>query len=150
MLEKKKLLETTEYWFDELQNELYRQVSNYMESKNLNQVKLAQELGVSKGYISQVLNGNCNFSLKKIVELSLSIGKAPIINYVDLSNSVDIEKLSNYFSENIKNTVIINSSENSIEYNLKENNEFTLSLSELKTIIGSNYEGNNNSHLLAA
>lgn len=51
-----------------------------MEEKGLNQTALAKELGVSKGYISQVLNGNFNFSLKKLIELSLKLNVAPKVN----------------------------------------------------------------------
>jgi predicted XRE-type DNA-binding protein len=81
---KQELFQTKEYWIDELQNEIYRQVSDFMKKNELNQIQLANQLGVSKGYVSQILNGDCNFTLKKIVELSLALGKAPIVNYVDL------------------------------------------------------------------
>lgn len=150
MLEKKKLLETTEYWFDELQNELFRQVSNYMETNKLNRVKLAEELGVSKGYVSQVLNGNCNFSLKKIVELSLAIGKAPIINYVPLSNSADIERLSNYFSDNIENPMLINASGKSREFIITESHSFVYGKIDFAPVQRVIIKDSDTSHALAA
>ena len=77
MKSKLELIQTSEYWIDEIQNEIFRQVTNYMKSNNLNQKELAENLGFSKGYISQILNGDCNFTIKKIVELSIKLGKAP-------------------------------------------------------------------------
>ena len=43
--------------------------------------QLAKEFGVSKGYISQILNGNFNFSLSKLIELVLKIKKVPEIHF---------------------------------------------------------------------
>ncbi len=83
MLTKKELFKTKEYWIEELQNEIYRQVTLYMKKHKLNQNQLAEKWGVSKGYVSQVLKGDCNFSLKKLVELSLALEKTPDIKYVE-------------------------------------------------------------------
>lgn len=77
MLSKKELIQTPEYWLETIQNELYRSVMAYMEEKNINQTQLAKELGVSKGYVSQILNGNFNFTLAKLIELTLAIGLVP-------------------------------------------------------------------------
>lgn len=57
-----------------IQNEIFRQVEAYLEANQLTQTQFAEELGVSKGYVSQILNGNTNLSMKKLVELFLSIG----------------------------------------------------------------------------
>lgn len=86
MLKKRELLKTSEYWVEEIQNELYRQVIEYMEKHDFNQNQLAEKWGFSKGYISQILNGNCNFSLKKLVELSLALGKVPILKYEGINS----------------------------------------------------------------
>ncbi len=84
MLKKKELLKTKEYWIEEIQNEISNQVVGYMKKNNLNQNELAENLGFSKGYVSKILKGECNFSIKKLVELSLALGKAPLIKYLDL------------------------------------------------------------------
>lgn len=81
MLTKEQLVKTPEYWLETVQNELFRQVTAYMKEKKINQTQLAQELGVSKGYISQVLNGNFNFTLSKLIELSLAIGRVPNLKF---------------------------------------------------------------------
>lgn len=102
MLSKKDLMNTNEYWVEELQNEIYRQTIAYMKKHQLNQNELAQKWGVSKGYISQILKGNCNFSLKKLVELSLAMGKAPMVTYIETSVFYELEQLSAYMEEKMK------------------------------------------------
>lgn len=82
MFTKKELLEGPEYLLTKYQNEIFRQVKSYMETNNLTQKQLAEKLGVSSAYISQVLNGNFNFTLKKLIELGIMIGKVPSINFI--------------------------------------------------------------------
>ena len=84
MLTKEELIKTPEYWLEQLQNEIFRQVHAYMLNEGMNQSQLADKLGVSKGYISQILNGNFNFTIKKLIELSLSIGVLPEIRFKPL------------------------------------------------------------------
>jgi transcriptional regulator with XRE-family HTH domain len=50
-----------------------------MERNTLSKKQLAEKLGVSPSYISQVLNGNFNFTILKLVELALAIDKVPVI-----------------------------------------------------------------------
>ncbi|MFN8256197.1 MAG: helix-turn-helix transcriptional regulator [Bacteroidales bacterium] len=84
MIKKEELIKTEEYWFETLQNEIYRMVADYLARENMNQSQLAEKLGVSKGYISQIMNGNFNYTLKKLIELSLAVGKAPILEFKEL------------------------------------------------------------------
>ncbi|MEO6902446.1 MAG: helix-turn-helix transcriptional regulator [Bacteroidia bacterium] len=99
MLTKKELFKTKEYWIVEMQDEIYRQVHDYMQKNNFNQNELADRWNVSKGYISQILKGDCNFSLKKLVELSLALDKAPIVKYVETGVYFEIDKISRYMEE---------------------------------------------------
>jgi transcriptional regulator with XRE-family HTH domain len=89
------LLQTSEYWMEVFQNELYNAVKSYMEEEGLNQTQLADKLGVSKGYISQVLKGRFNHSLKKLIELSLSIGKVPSLQFKSLNQVIKEKQLLN-------------------------------------------------------
>lgn len=81
MYTREELFSSPEYWLEILQNELFRQVTEYLKSEQINQTQLAEKLGVSKGYISQIMNGNFNFTFKKLIELSLAIGKAPVLEF---------------------------------------------------------------------
>ncbi|CAN5174478.1 hypothetical protein BH09BAC6_BH09BAC6_16790 [soil metagenome] len=76
-MKRDEILRRPAYWFEHEQNELYRQVTDYMERENINRTELAKRLNVTKGYVSQILNGNFNYTLKKWIELCLSIGVVP-------------------------------------------------------------------------
>ena len=88
MLSQEQLFQTNEYWLEIIQNEIFRELSAYMKAKNLNQTQLAKEFGVSKGYISQILNGNFNFSLSKLIELALKIKKVPEIHFKSIDEYI--------------------------------------------------------------
>jgi transcriptional regulator with XRE-family HTH domain len=71
------LYKTKGYWMTKIQNDLFGEVSKYLEKRDINQTEFAKELSVSKSYISQVMNGNFNFTLSKFVDLSLAMNKVP-------------------------------------------------------------------------
>jgi len=83
-MNRQELLQTNGYWVAKIQIELYNQLSDYMKKHHLNRSQLAAKLGVTKGYVSQILNGDFNHRLSTLVELSLAMGKAPVIQFSDL------------------------------------------------------------------
>jgi len=87
-MERAELLSMPEYWFQEAQLDLYKQVKDYMNRENINKVQLADRLGVGKSYISQILNGEYNYSLKKLIDISLSIGIVPKIQYSKIEDII--------------------------------------------------------------
>ncbi len=89
MKTRKELYKTTEYWLENIQNDIYDHVHKYMQENNLNKAGLAKELGFSRSYVTQILNGEFNFSTKKLIELSLAIGKAPLIKYDNIEDFID-------------------------------------------------------------
>lgn len=94
MFNREELLSSNTYWIETIQNELYSNIVEYMEKENLNQNELAEKLGVTKGYISQILKGEFNFTLKKIVEISLAIGKVPNIEFENLQEYIERDSIS--------------------------------------------------------
>ena len=128
MKSKLELFQTPEYWVDEFQNEIFRQVTNYMNSNDLNQSQLAESLGYSKGYISQILNGDCNFSIKKIVELSIKLGKAPILKYVPIEDYYAFEKFKISFHNNSTNYFQYKISQESLTVVKHDTNKITFDL----------------------
>lgn len=82
------LLKSPMYWLTVIQNDLFNALESYMEEKGLNRTQLANKLGVSKGYVSQVLNGDADHRLSKIVELSMAIGKVPKVEFVDIDKVI--------------------------------------------------------------
>ncbi|MFA4851453.1 MAG: helix-turn-helix domain-containing protein [Bacteroidales bacterium] len=94
MYKKKDLIKSPEYWLENIQDEIFRLISEYMKKNKINQTELAKEWGVSKGYISQILNGNFNFSLLKFIELVIAVEKIPVIKFENISEYLNkIENL---------------------------------------------------------
>jgi transcriptional regulator with XRE-family HTH domain len=113
MFNKKELLKRPNYLLSKYQNEIYRQLVDYMRLNNLSQKDVAGSLGVSNSYISQILNGNFNFTLKKLIELGLLMGKVPSIEFVDFDefwlrndNTIEYQPRITYIS-NTKNRISV-------------------------------------------
>lgn len=81
------LLKTPEFWTSKIQIELYQKVEQYIEENNITRTELAKRLGVSKGYISQILNGDYDHRISKFVELSLFVGYKPQIYWESIEQS---------------------------------------------------------------
>ena len=82
MKKQKDIIKSPAYWFEKIQNELFSQLHDYMKESNKTQSDIAKEMNVTKGYISQILNGNFNPTLKKLVEFVIFLGKVPDTNFV--------------------------------------------------------------------
>jgi len=94
MLSREELLKTPEYWFEIIQNEIYRQVSEHLEKEGISRTEFAEKLGVTKGYVSQVMKGEFNYTLKKLIELSLAVNKVPVIDFKQVDAFVDEDRRS--------------------------------------------------------
>lgn len=84
MITRNELVSSKEYWMVNIQTELFTELEKYLKDNNINRTQFAEKLGVSKGYVSQVLNGDFNHSMAKLVELSLAMGKVPILKFEEL------------------------------------------------------------------
>ncbi len=82
MLSREELLKHPNFLLSSYQNDIYNLLMDYKESKGLSKSEIAKELGVSKSYVSQILNGDFNFTLKKIIQLGLATGKVPYLEFV--------------------------------------------------------------------
>lgn len=91
---REELLGSKGYWTAKIQIDLYHQLEAYMKDNGLNRTQLAERLGVTKGYISQILNGDFDHKISKLIDLSLAMGKVPQINYPDLQEYIDAENRS--------------------------------------------------------
>lgn len=86
------LLKNKGYWTAKLQTELFREINEFMQERGMNKTQLAAYLGCSKGYVSQLLNGDFDHKLSKLVELSLAIGKVPLLEYEDMEQYINEDK----------------------------------------------------------
>ncbi len=87
----RELLKTDTYWITKIQNDLFNAVELYLAENNLTRTQFAEQLGVTKGYVSQVLSGEFNHRLSKLIEISLAIEKVPIVEFEDLDEVAEKE-----------------------------------------------------------
>lgn len=93
-MKRNELLKDPVYWTTTLQMELYRQMETFMQKHSMNKSKLAEHLGCSKGYVTQLLSGDYDHKLSKFVELSLAIGKIPRFDFVDIDEFIENDSQS--------------------------------------------------------
>jgi transcriptional regulator with XRE-family HTH domain len=91
MTEREKLLRSPAYWLTKVQIQVFNLLNTYMEENNLTQKQVAEKLNVSPSYVSQILNGNFNFTISKLIELALLVGKAPIIQFETIEQILKAE-----------------------------------------------------------
>jgi Helix-turn-helix. len=89
IMKHQELINTPEYWVTKIQIDLFQKVEEYLKNNNMNRTQLAEKLGVTKGYVSQILNGDFDHKISKLVELSLAIECYPTFSF---NNEVDNAK----------------------------------------------------------
>ncbi len=93
MITRKELLKSKEFWLAKFQSILYDQVEQYLKEHGISKTEFASKLGVSKGYVSQILNGDFDHKISKFIELSLIIDKAPLLRLEDIDKCVLLDSL---------------------------------------------------------
>ncbi len=91
-MERNDLLKNPAFWFTKIQIALYNCAENFMNKTKQNRKQLAEYLGVSKGYVSQLLSGDYNYSLEKLVDLSLKLGYIPQIEFRPIEQVIEEDK----------------------------------------------------------
>ena len=89
------LARTRGYWLTKIQNELYAHLEQYRAKNNWTRTQLATHLGFSKGYLSQILNGDFDHKLSKLIDLSLAVGVVPNLHLQDADSYIE-DYLSGY------------------------------------------------------
>lgn|SRR5574344_2213795 len=88
MKSRAELLRSKGYWTAEIQMELFREIEEFMSKNNMNRTQLAEHLGCSKGYVTQLLSGDFDNKMSKFVELCLAIGKVPEVGFADVDTLI--------------------------------------------------------------
>lgn len=91
MTEREEILRGTGYWLAKVQIRVFNLLNTYMDENNLTQKQVAEKLNISPSYVSQILNGNFNFTISKLIELALLVGKAPIIQFETIEEIMKAE-----------------------------------------------------------
>lgn len=96
-MERKDLLQMPDYWITQIQMAIYNCAMDFMKETDKNRSQLAEYLGVSKGYISQLLSGDYNYSLSKLVETSMAFGYIPKVNFIPIEEEIYRDELRSTF-----------------------------------------------------
>jgi transcriptional regulator with XRE-family HTH domain len=87
-MKRESLLRSKEYVTSQIQLNLLNLMGEYKKNKNLKDYQLAEKLGVSKGYISQILHATYDHKISKLAELALACNAMPLIYFVDLDQFI--------------------------------------------------------------
>lgn len=88
-MDRKEILGSPEYWTSKTQLELYGCAMKFMKDTRRDRTRLAEYLGVSKGYVTQLLNGDYDHRLSKFFELALAFGYVPKIEFVPVAELLE-------------------------------------------------------------
>ncbi len=83
-MERKDILASPDYWITLIETNLYNCALQYIKEMGINRTQLAHHLGVSKGYVSQLLNGDFDHRLSKLVELSIAFKCVPKLEFIKM------------------------------------------------------------------
>lgn len=99
MITREHLLRNERFWIETIQNRIYNDLASYIKTEKISQKEIAKILGVSKGRISQILNGsNLNFRIDTLVKICLAINKVPNFKFEDIKSFIELDTKSNYIS----------------------------------------------------
>lgn len=89
---REELLKSPEYWKLEIQNPLFNIVEDYMKSNNLKKDQLAKKLKCSKNCVTNILNGDFDYKISKLIDILLIIGKVPIVRFENIEKIIEEDK----------------------------------------------------------
>ncbi|HEY0273020.1 MAG TPA: helix-turn-helix transcriptional regulator [Chitinophaga sp.] len=97
MTTREAILKDKTYWLTQIQSQVHQLLETYRLEHQLTKTQLAAKLGVSKGYITQILNGEFDHKVSKLVELALAFDKVPSFEYAD--PGAYLEKMGDSFPD---------------------------------------------------
>ena len=98
-IEREDLLKSKIYWTEMIQLDLFNVVRKYLEDNKMSKKDFAQKINKTKGYVSQVLNGDFDHRISKLVELSLAAGKVPRVEFVDIEKILELDEKGELYPE---------------------------------------------------
>lgn len=96
--------ELFEYNRAELIYNLTEEIELIIEEKNLNKKTLAEQIGKSQSYVSQILSGSRNMTLSTLADICLGIGVTPSEVFQRYTRSINV--ISNHGKTNAQVNVI--------------------------------------------
>lgn len=65
---------TIDYETEKVILTLTEKIVEFMENNNISRVEMAKRLGVSKAFVTKILNGNPNLTIKSMVSIAIALG----------------------------------------------------------------------------
>lgn len=96
---RQELLQSPAYWEQKAQLDIYQHAIDFMESHSMNRTQFAEYLGVSKSYVTQLLSGDYNYSLQKLVDLSMKLGLVLQLEFSPISQILFSDVISHVESQ---------------------------------------------------
>ena len=124
-MKREELLKSKEYWTTKIQLDLFEMIHEYLKSNKINRTQLAEKLGVSKGYVSQILNGNFDHKVSKLVELALALDKIPNFEFKDVNRFIHEDKYDIQQERLFTEIVYIRIRDDHAKEHVMTNNEIT-------------------------
>lgn len=90
---RKEIISSPTYWLTQIQLAIFRCADKFMTDKEMNRTKLAEHLGVTKGHVTQMLAGDYNYSLSKLVETTMKMGYAVEIKFTPIEQIIQNDVL---------------------------------------------------------
>lgn len=105
---RKEILKSPHYWTAMIQIALYNCAERFMSQSGKNRTQLAEHLGVTKGYVTQLLNGEYDHRLSKMVKLALAFGYVPQVTFVSVEKIIEKDsfELTNKWNISYDNSIV--------------------------------------------
>lgn len=81
---RKEIISEPAYWLSKVQTELFRLANKFMKDHKMNRKGFASHLGVTPGYVTQLLNGDYDYRLSHVAELAIALGYVPVVNFIPI------------------------------------------------------------------
>jgi len=85
----KDIVSSSEFWEENFKTSFFEAIEEYLEKNELSRNDFAKQIGVSRSYISQLMNGDSDHRLSKLIELAISMKKAPYLYLKDLDKVIE-------------------------------------------------------------
>ena len=76
-----KVQKTFDYRLENILLEVGENIALFMKEQNLSRAQMADRLGVSRAYVTKILNGNPNLTIKSLLSLSDVLEKDLVISF---------------------------------------------------------------------
>lgn len=90
-MKREKLLRSKQYGISTMKYNLLNLIGNFQKKNSLRDYELANKLGVSKSYVSQILNGTFDHKISKVAELAHACNAVPLLYFVDVDEFVKLD-----------------------------------------------------------